>query len=135
LAISFANAGSNPSMAHTERRAPSRKKGEQALLNYALDLAQEWGAHWLKPVQERLRKAYPEMTQEELDRLNSIAQAAMKAGHELVYSMAEQREKGKDPQQSVWQEAYLKEFPWVDRDNLGHLFSTGMYYAWRDGLV
>jgi hypothetical protein len=74
-----------------KRRAPSRKKGEQALLNYALDLAQEWGGDWLKPVQERLRKAYPEMTQDELDRLNSIAQAAMKAGHELVYSMAEQR--------------------------------------------
>jgi hypothetical protein len=72
------------------------------------------------------------MTQAEVDRLNAMIQAAMKAGHDLVYSMAEA--KGKDVSKLAWQDIYTKQYPWVDQKNLNHLFSTGMYYAWKDVL-
>jgi hypothetical protein len=101
-------------------------------MNYALDLAQEWGEEWLKPIQGRLQKAYPHMSQAELDRLNSVAQDAMKYGHDLVYSMAEKD--GKDINQSAWRETFASRYSWVDEKNLKHLFSTGKYYAWKDGL-
>lgn len=101
-------------------------------MNYALDLAQEWGEEWLKPTQERLQKAYPNLSQTELDRLNSIAQDAMKFGHDLVYSMAEKE--GKNISEGTWHEAYTARYPWVDKKNLRHLFSTGKYYAWKDGV-
>ncbi|WP_018294320.1 hypothetical protein [Mariprofundus ferrooxydans] len=115
------------------RRKPNVKKhGEEALLNYALDLAQEWGNEWLKPIQERLGNVYPHLTQEQLDKHNAIAQDAMKYGHDLVYSMAE--EQGKDINESKWKEVYLSHYPWVDSKNLKHLFSTGSYYAWKDGV-
>jgi len=115
------------------RRKPNiEKQGEDTLLNYALDLAQEWGDDWLKSIQERLSKDYPYFSQEELDKYNDIAQEAMNHGHDLVYFMAE--EQGKEISESEWKEAYLSRYPWVDEKNLKHLFSTGKYYAWKDGV-
>jgi len=115
------------------RRTPSLDHGEEdALLNHALGFAQEWGDQWLKPTQERLHRAYPSLSQAELDRIDSVAQAAMKFGHELVYSMAEKE--GKGIRKSVWLEALAALYPWVDRKNRRHLFSTGKYYVWKDGV-
>jgi len=115
------------------RRKPAILPGnEELLLNYCLDLAQEWGDFWLKPIQDRLGKAYPHLTPQELDHHNEIAQAAMKYGYDLVYSMAESE--GKDVSQSIWQANYSARYPWVDKRNLSHLFSTGNYYAMKDGV-
>lgn len=112
------------------RPPPLNAGGETALLNYSLELAQEWGDQWLKPIQDRLRKAYPSLSQSELDRFNSEAQAAMNYGHQLVYSMVEKN--GRDISESLWRETYLARYSWVDEKNLRHLFSTGQYYAWKD---
>lgn len=115
------------------RRRPNIKKnGEEALMNYALELAQEWGDDWLKPIQDRLKKAFPNLKHDELDKYNSISQEAMKFGHDLVYSMAEQQ--GKNIDKTQWEEEFLSRYPWVDKKNLKHLFSTGSYYAWKDGV-
>jgi hypothetical protein len=116
------------------RRDPKGKsRSEEALLNYSLELAQEWGKQWLKPIQGRLHGAYPELSETECSRLNSIAQAAMKCGHDLVYSMAQSQ--GKDNiNEAAWRQSFKQLYPWVDERNLRHLFSTGMYYAWKDGV-
>ena len=115
------------------RRKPNiEKEGEEELMNYALDLAQEWGEDWLKPIQERLSKACPNFSQEKLDEYNTIAQAAMKDGHDLVYTMTE--DQGKNINQETWKESYLSRYPWVDNKNLKHVFSTGSYYAMKDGV-
>jgi len=112
------------------RRKPSLKKGgEDAILNYALELAQEWGEDWLMPIQERLGKAYPSFTRQELDRYNTIAQEAMFFGHNLVYKA---KEDGNDITKSEWQTVFLSRYPWVDKRNLSHLYSTGSYYTWKD---
>jgi hypothetical protein len=104
------------------RRRPSIKTdGPNALLNYALELARECGEDW--PIQERLGKAYPHFTQQELDHYNAIAQEAMKYGYDLVYTMAEKN--GKNISKSDWNEAYLSRYPWVDKKNLSRLFSAG----------
>ena len=117
----------------TVRRKPKLRAGDEApLKNYALTLAQEWGEHWNTPIQERLGAAYPHLNREELDRLNALARAAMKHGHDLVYSMAE--EQGKDVDNAQWRASVLARYPWIDERNLRHLFSTGMYYAWKDGV-
>lgn len=114
------------------RRSNVEKLNEEALMNYALDLAQEWGANWLKPIQGRLSKAYPNFTRDELDKYNVIAQDAMQFGHDLVYSMVEQQ--GQHIDEAQWKRAYLSRYPWVDDKNLKHIFSTGNYYAWKDGV-
>ena len=115
------------------RRAPRiQGASEDALLNYSLDLAQEWGQYWLQPIQSRLRSAYPGLPDSELDRLNAAAQAAMTFAHDLVYSMADQY--GRKFDQSKWAADVLAQFPWIDQKNINHLHSTGLYYAWRDGV-
>lgn len=101
--------------------------GEVELRNFALDLAQQWGEDWLKPIQGRLHAAFPSLPPAELDRLNDIAQRAMKAGYDLVYALA--RPHAADLGYAEWRTVYLTELPWVDDGNLQHLFSTGQYYA------
>ncbi len=116
------------------RRKPSiEKEGEEALLNFTLELAQEWGDDWMQPVNERLKKAFPRFTQQELDKYNAAAQEAMKYGHELVCSLA--KEQGNNVDKSAWKKMYLARYPWVDNRNLKHLFSTGRYYAWKNGVA
>ena len=85
----------------------------------------------MKPIQERLRNAYPKMSPTEADHLNAIAQAAMEFGHSLVYSMA--KSDSKNISKSAWRATFVAEYPWVDDRNLRHLFSTGKYYAMKDG--
>ena len=115
------------------RRKPALQAGdENALLNYSLELAQEWGTFWMKPIQSRLRKAYPSLSEAELDRLDGIARSAMDAGYGLVYSMAEIGRKRL--RREDWIAAYHPQFPWVDDRNLRQLFSTGLYYAMKDGV-
>jgi hypothetical protein len=114
------------------RRAPEPAPGnDEVLLNYSLDLAQEWGESWLKPIQTRLGKAYPKMEQTELDRLNAAAQAAMKFGHDLVYLLSEKQGRENVSEQE-WRKEVSSRYPWIDEKNLRHLFSTGQYYAWKE---
>ena len=115
------------------RRKPEVVPGNETIvLNYALELAQEWGDFWLKPIQGRLAKAYPQLTAAELDHYNAVAQQAMKYGHDLTYSMAKSLtdEAGK----ALWKAAYLEKFPWADARNIRHLIGTGIYYAMKDGV-
>ena len=85
----------------------------------------------MKPTQERLKRAYPRMPDDELNRLDSTARAAMDAGHGLVYSMAEEQGR-KNVDKARWRAEYTAQYLWVDEKNLRHLFSTGMYYAMKD---
>lgn len=115
------------------RRAPKIVPGNETLvLNYALELAQEWGEFWLKPIQGRLAKVYPQLTTAELDHYNLIAQEAMKYGHDLTYSLA--KSLTTDAGKAAWKETYLAKFSWVDARNIRHLMGTGMYYAMKDGV-
>lgn len=103
---------------------------ENQILNDGLDYAMEFGSNWLQPIQSRLVKLYPKLSDIELDDYNSKCQAAMKTGHEQVYALAE--ESGKDASFEAFVASYSKSFPWVSDKNLKHIFSQGMYYAWKD---
>jgi len=118
----------NPS-AKAAKDGPS----ESEILNVGLAFAMEWGSDWLKPIQERLSKVYPALRGEDLNRVNGICQAAMKYGHALVASMA--NEQGLDVDLATWKAAFLQRYPWIDEQNSSHLFSQGMYYAWKGGSV
>lgn len=57
----------------------------------------------------------------------------MRAGHDLVYAMAEAS--GGEVDEAQWRGRYLARHPWVDKHNLKPLFSTGMYDAWKNGVA
>ena len=103
---------------------------EEEILNDGLDLAMAFGKHWLQPIQTRLSKIYPALSEEELNEYNAKVQEAMKFGHSTVYSLAEKD--GKDTKPEEFNDIYIQKYPWVNSKNIKHLFSQGMYYAWKD---
>lgn len=115
----------------TRRRKPNiERDGEAALLNYALHLAQEWGNDWMKPIQQRLGKAFPNLSDSELDRLNNLAQNAMRHSYNVAYDLYEKTEGGDIRKE--WKMACVSKFAWIDDKNLKHLLATGRHYAMRD---
>lgn len=103
---------------------------ENQILNDGLDYALEFGSNWLQPIQFRLVKLYPELSETQLDNYNSQCQIAMKTGHEQVYALAELS--GKDISFDTFVTSFTKSFPWVNDKNLKHIFAQGMYYARKD---
>ncbi len=113
------------------RRKPNlEKEGEEALLNYALHLAQEWGNDWMKPIQGRLGKSYPDLSPRELDLLNDLAQEAMRYSYDLAFRLYEKTSGGSFVEE--WKETCLSKYAWIDEKNLNQLYSTGRYYAMRE---
>lgn len=100
------------------------------LMNKSLSLAMAWGKNWLKPIQERLRRSYPDLTQDELNEFNDLAQSTMKFGHDLVYSSVEKN--GVAIDKALFENAIKAKYPWVTRRNVNYLYSQGRYYAWKD---
>jgi hypothetical protein len=96
------------------------------ILNTGLNLAMEWGEDWLKPIQSRLVIQHPQLSHSELDMYNTLCQETMRFGHDLIYELHYQN----TPDiQSHFRSQFKEKYPWVSDENLGHLFSQGMYYA------
>jgi hypothetical protein len=106
---------------------------EDQILNTGLDMAMEWGEHWLQPIQERLRKRYPRLSQSELDEYNAKCQATMKYGHNEVSRCWQAAAGNEHAAQEKFHKQMLDHYPWVSTDNLRRLFSQGCYYAWKNG--
>ena len=66
------------------------------VLNDGLRLAMEWGEYFLRPIQERLSKLYPELSKEQLDEYETICRAAMEYGISQMYELAEKSDDSTD---------------------------------------
>lgn len=99
------------------------------ILNVGLSLAMGFGENWLQPIQSRLAKIFPDLSSKELDEYDSICKAVMESSNKLVYSMAERD--GAKTDQKKWEAVILHSYPWINRENLGRLFSQGMYYTYK----
>ena len=100
------------------------------ILNIGLNMSLAFGKNWLKPIQERLTKIFPELTPEELDSYNDICIKARDYGHNILYSVADTD--GFNMKQSEFNSLYLNKYPWVTKKNLKHLYNQGMYYVYKD---
>jgi len=102
-------------------------------LNVGLAMAMEFGQNWLRPIQERLQARYSHLSEAELDEYNEQCRAAMNFGHSRLRECWRASDKKKDVAFQLFRKCVLAAYPWVSADNLGHLFSQGCYYAWKDG--
>jgi len=105
----------------------------EQILNNGLTLALEWGENWLKPIGPRLKEKYPNLSEEQLDLYNKICQQAMRSAQDLVYTMAESVGRH-NLKYEEWESIIKTAYPWISQENRSHLFSQGMYYAWKDGV-
>ena len=106
---------------------------DEKILNKGLDLAMEWGENRLQPIQEHLKKLLKIFQQKQLDEYNRICRSVMDEGQKMVYEMAE-KTGCNGVRIDEWKVKMLQSYPWINDDNISHLYSQGMYYAWKDGM-
>jgi len=102
------------------------------LLNEGLKLAMAWGPDWLKPIAGRMHALHPQLTQAQLNALDTECQAAMKLGHAGVGQLLRESGSGRVNSNVIRADLAVlvrANHPWVNEDNLGQLFSQGVYYA------
>ena len=112
---------------------------EDKILNLGLNYAMEFGTNWLQPIQARLSKKLPYLTNQELDRFDELSRGAMNIGHNFVYErlarLSNDNQTIASNQLTREFESFMKEkFPWVSNSNLKRLLGQSIYYAWKDGL-
>ena len=113
--------------------SPKPASNREALLNQGLRLAMEFGQNWLQPIQARLSLLHPELKPTELDRLNEICRSAMMHGHKVTYEQSAKL--GKAVSIQTVAPVVRAKYSWINEENMGRLFSQGMYHAYKDGAV
>lgn len=101
---------------------------DDATLNVGFHLAMEWGEDWLMPIQPRLKKLRPELSQKQLNECNKICQEAMRRGHELVIQYIGPT---LDSDFEGWSSEMQEVYSWISDENLSRCFSQGCYYAMK----
>lgn len=109
------------------------------ILNTALSLALEFGRNLNQPVQARLQAEYPYLWKAQLDEYNQVASTAAAAGKSYVYKtlerLAVRRASISSRELKAGLEKFLRDkYPWINGRNIDHVYSQGVYYAYRDGL-
>ncbi|WP_313100714.1 hypothetical protein [Epilithonimonas sp.] len=102
----------------------------EEILNTALAMSMEFGENWLKPIHERINKKYPNISSEDLDKLNSICKKVNQFANNYVYrggSVINGEIKFVDYNQ--FKNDILLKYNWISEDNLSHLYSQSCYYA------
>ncbi|HMR78253.1 MAG TPA: hypothetical protein PKD61_24260 [Polyangiaceae bacterium] len=106
---------------------------EASILNVALELAMAFGKDWLAPVQPRLRSRYPSLSFDELDAYDAACRRVLALSRQQAPACWRKAGARQSDALKYFGEAVRVSFPWVNRDNLAHLFSQGCYYAWKNG--
>jgi len=94
------------------------------MMNHALALATEWGENFRKPINDRMRLKYPELTDEQITRLKKLADDA----ESCILSLADDELAGKITESHIVPTAREK-YPWVDEHQLYRIKNYGMYWA------
>ena len=112
-----------------KKHKPNRKKepSEDDILNKAMDLCLEFGENWRKPVDVRLQKLYPDISQDKAKEIDVFIRKTRDEIHEMI----EQFYLSKMPNEEM-KKRMKDKFPFLNNKNLGHLHSQGIYYAWKD---
>ena len=101
------------------------------IVNAALEMSLEWGPNWLQPINARLREKYPQLTEKEAESLNVWCAAVRTFAFDLVEKEYKDEQAGKGIGSEAVQQEIRQKYPQVNAENLSHLYSQGMYYAWH----
>lgn len=96
------------------------------VLNDALRLSLEFGDHWLRPVDGRLRARHPAVETAEAREVDALCRSI----HPIAFPRIGLVYHGKLPEATARAEIFGA-WPWIDEENRAHLWSQGMYYAWH----
>lgn len=54
-------------------------------LNVGLDFSMEFGENWLKPINQRLQRKFPDLNSDELEECNNICKEVNRIAHHFVF--------------------------------------------------
>lgn len=97
------------------------------VFNDALTLSLEWGENFHKPIQERLRHAYPNLSQAEADELDRLCREIASYAFGQI-----ERAYIKEISEAKATTNIKARYPLLDGESLARLWSQGQYYAWRE---
>lgn len=108
------------------------RANEGEIRNLAMSLVLLWGASRSIPPVERLRMFVSGLDEQTAETMVADARAAAQLAENHVYMHTDYT--GEQiryvPKQDVAR-LVLARFPWVDADNMGHVYSQSCYYAWH----
>ncbi|GEM_PF-6121119 len=118
------------------------------ILNAGLQFAMEWGDPGAQPIQPRLQKSFPHVSESELNEVDRLCRKAL----ERAYALAESASRGLKVSKPFFQkdidalhkaerhfqmlkeqfpDELRKDFPWIEDATLEQLFSQGCYHAMK----
>jgi len=102
----------------------------EEMLNTALEMSMEFGENWLKPIHERINKKYPDISSEDLEKLNSLCKKINQFANNYFYENGSViNDEIKFVDFDKFKNDILSKYNWISKDNLSHLYSQSCYYA------
>jgi len=90
----------------------------------------EFGENWLKPIHGRIHNKCPDISSENLDKLNSLCKKVNKFSNDYVCNnilMVNGEMSFVDFDK--FKNDVLGKFDWISKSNLNHLYSQSCYYT------
>ena len=94
------------------------------MLDHALELASEWGPNFRKPIHDRMRLRYPDLTDDQIDRLKEAADEA----ESYIVRLGEDELAGRIREDDIIRLA-RERFPWASDHQISRLKNISMYWA------
>ena len=113
-----------PKLTTTQFEIAPNLKLDKDIINQALAFSSEWGENFQKPIHDRMKQKYPELSLETID----ILQTYVRKAESFIYNLAEQCCLGKIKEAEIQTNAY-RQYPWISQQNASRLAGIGMYYA------
>lgn len=105
---------------------------QEQLYNLALEIVMEWGPNRRTPVELRIIARCRGLDETTAVAAAAEARAAEKMGHDYLWDRSDKAGSGAmcAPQPEM-EAAVLAAHPWVDANNLSHLYQQSCYYVWH----
>lgn len=112
----------------------------EEILNVGLKYLLEFGKNWMQPINRRLSKRFPHLTDAELEEFNRICEQVRNSSlnymSEVLQFISDQQQGTTEKELKSKLTEWIKDqFPWVSRSNIKRIHSQGLYYGWKDGLT
>ncbi len=106
-------------------------QSRQINLNILFDASLEFGSNWMRPIKELAQERLPELTEEESSEISLYIEQVRSDINGFISDKYDYR-----IQNTVIAAAEIKQwikenYTWMNKKNISHAYSQGMYYAWH----
>lgn len=92
----------------------------------------EFGENWLKPINERLNKKYPQLLPIELEKYNKLCKEVNRFANNFIYNNpVKNNEELTFLPFDEFKKVIQKKYDRINEKNLKRLYSQSCYYAWK----